>query len=72
MNVNHTNICGWTPLLEAVILQDESPAQIEIVRLLLEAGADPTMVDQWGVSPLQHARDKGSVAIAALLEAALA
>ncbi len=72
VNVNHTNICGWTPLLEAVILQDESPAQIEIVRLLLEAGADPTMVDQWGVSPLQHARDKGSVAIAALLEAALA
>ncbi|RMB61371.1 ankyrin repeat domain-containing protein [Tessaracoccus antarcticus] len=70
VNVNLTNICGWTPLLEAIILQDGGPVQQEIVALLLDAGADPTMVDQWGVSPLEHARDKGFTEIADLLTAA--
>ena len=70
VNVNLTNICGWTPLLEAIILQDGGPVQQEIVKLLLDAGADPTMVDQWGVSPLQHATDKGFSEIADLLTAA--
>ncbi len=70
VNVNLTNICGWTPLLEAIILRDGGPVQQEIVRLLLEAGADPAMVDQWGVSPLAHAKEKGFTEIAALLTAA--
>lgn len=69
VNVNLTNICGWTPLLEAIILQDGGPVQQKIVKLLLDAGADPSMVDQWGISPLQHARDKGFTEIAALLTA---
>ena len=70
MNVNHTNLCGWTPLLEAVILRDGGPEQQEIVRILLDAGADPKMVDQWGVSPLQHAEKLGFAEIAELLRAA--
>ena len=69
VNVNLTNICGWTPLLEAIILRDGGLVQQEIVKLLLDAGADPGMVDQWGVSPLQHAQDKGFTEIAALLTA---
>ncbi len=68
MNVNHTNLCGWTPLLEAIILGDGGPEQQEIVRILLEAGADRNMVDQWGVSPLQHAKKLGFSEIAQLLE----
>lgn len=72
VNVNLTNICGWTPLLEAIILRDGGPVQQEIVKLLLDAGADPGMVDQWGVSPLQHAVDKGFTEIAELLSAAKA
>lgn len=71
VNVNHTNICGWTPLLEAIILRDGGPVQQEIVTLLLAAGADPTMVDQWGITPLQHARDKGFDALAAILADAI-
>lgn len=72
VNVNLTNICGWTPLLEAIILRDGGPVQQDIVKLLLDAGADPAMVDQWGVSPLQHAKDKGFTEIAELLTAARA
>lgn len=72
INVNYTNLCGWTPLLEAIILRDGGPAQQEIVRLLLAAGADPAMVDQWGVSPLAHAQEKGFTELAAILQAALA
>ncbi|MBK7821010.1 MAG: ankyrin repeat domain-containing protein [Tessaracoccus sp.] len=72
INVNYTNLCGWTPLLEAIILRDGGPAQQEIVRLLLAAGADPAMVDQWGVSPLAHAQEKGFAELADLLQAALA
>lgn len=70
MNVNYTNLCGWTPLLEAVILRDGGPAQQEIVKILLDAGADPNMVDQWGVSPLAHAKKLGFAEIAELLVAA--
>ena len=71
-NVNHTNVCGWTPLLEAIILRDGGDAQQEIVRLLLAAGADPTMVDQWGVSPLEHAEQRDFGAIAGILADAVA
>ncbi len=68
MNVNYTNICGWTPLLEAIILRDGGPVQQEIVQILLDADADPNMVDQWGVTPLAHAEKLGFPEIAELLK----
>jgi len=67
IDVNHVNNLGWTALLEAVILSDGGPAHIEIVRLLLEAGADPNIADKDGVSPLEHARDRRYDAIAAMI-----
>ena len=70
MNVNLTNICGWTALLEAIILRDGGPVQQEIVAILLAADADPKMVDQWGVSPLAHAEKLGFSEIAELLKKA--
>ncbi|EFI51329.1 ankyrin repeat domain-containing protein [Afipia felis] len=72
VNVNHTNLCGWTPLLEAIILNDGGPRQQEVVRLLLAAGADPAMADQWGTSPVQHALKKGYTELADILAQALA
>lgn len=71
INLNHTNLCGWTPLLEAILLRDGGPVQQEIVRLLLVNGADPTMVDELGVSPLAHAERLGFDEIAATLREAL-
>lgn len=70
LDVNHVNRLGWTALLEAIILgQGKTPHQ-EIVRALIEAGADVNLADPDGVTPLQHARKKGFKKIAALLEAA--
>jgi uncharacterized protein len=67
MNVNHVNDLGWTALLEAVILGDGSAPYQQIVRILLDAGADPAIADRDGNTALEHARSKGFTAIAELL-----
>lgn len=59
INVNHTNFVGWTPLIEAIILNDGGPTQQAIIKLLIEHGADTQMVDKYGVTPLELAREKG-------------
>jgi hypothetical protein len=70
INVNHTNFVGWTPLLEAIVLNDGGAKQQEIVKLLLDHGANPHMTDKYGKTPLELAREKGFNAIADLLLAA--
>lgn len=70
INVNHTNFVGWTPLLEAIVLNDGGEKQQEIVKLLLDHGANPHMTDKYGKTPLALAREKGYHAIAELLIAA--
>lgn len=67
INVNHTNFVGWTPLLEAIVLNDGGARQQEIVKLLLDNGANPHMTDKYGKSPLELARKKGFHEIADLL-----
>lgn len=70
INVNHTNFVGWTPLLEAIVLNDGGETQQTIVALLLEHGASPHMTDKYGKTPLELAREKGFDKIAQLLIAA--
>ncbi len=70
MDVDHVNNLGWTALLEAVILGDGGTAHQETVQALLDGGADPGLADGDGVTPLQHAEDKGQDEIAELLRAA--
>lgn len=70
ININHTNFVGWTPLLEAIVLNDGGATQQEIVRLLLEHGANPHMTDKYGKTPLTLAQEKGYTDIARLLVAA--
>lgn len=67
INVNLTNFVGWTALIEAIILRDGGPVQQEIIRLLLEHGADPHLTDQWGVAPIDLAREKGYAEIVGIL-----
>ena len=66
---DHVNKLGWTALLEAVILGDGGPVHTEIVRLLVEAGANPNIADREGVTPLVHAKRHGYALMARILEA---
>ncbi len=68
IDVDHINRLGWTALLEAVILGDGGPDHQQIVRLLLAAGADPTIPDKDGVTALEHAQTRGYTALVRLLK----
>ena len=70
IDLDHINDPGWTALLEAVILGDGSERYQQIVRILLDAGADPTIADNEGVTPLGHARANGYDEIARTLSSA--
>lgn len=70
VDVNHVNNLGWTALLEAIILSDGGLRHQEIVRMLVAAGAELNIPDREGVTPLQHARQKGYRDIADTLKAA--
>ena len=67
IDVNHVNRLGWTALLEAVILGDGGSRHQEIVRILLDAGADPTVTDHRGMTALDHALAKGYTRLARIL-----
>jgi uncharacterized protein len=66
--LDHVNNLGWTALMEAVILGDGGPRHLETVSALIEAGADTRIADRQGVTPLQHAKARGYVAMVSLLE----
>ena len=68
IDIDHVNNLGWTALLEAVILGDGGPVYQEIVGLLLEAGADRSIGDDQGITPLDHARTRNQTEIVRLLE----
>ncbi len=70
VDVDHVNHLGWTALLEAILLSDGGPRHQEVVRLLVDAGADVTIADSDGITPLQHARQKGYDDIVKILESA--
>jgi uncharacterized protein len=65
--VNHVNNLGWTAMQEAILLNNGGPRQQEVVRLLLEAGADPNIRDPEGRTALQNAERLGFAEIAALI-----
>lgn len=65
--LDHINNLGWTALIEAVILGDGGPRHQRVVKALLEAGADKSLTDRQGRTPLQMAEAAGYVAIAELL-----
>ena len=59
--IDHINNLGWTALIEAVILGDGGPDHIETIRALVEGGADKSIADRQGVTPLEHARMRNFV-----------
>lgn len=68
IKIDHVNNLGWTALLEAIILGDGGKNHTEVVRLLVDAGANVNLADRNGVTPLQHAKQRGFREIVAILE----
>jgi ankyrin repeat protein len=66
--LNHVNNIGWTALMEAIVLGNGGTNHTATVRALVEAGADVNIADKQGATPLQHARRRGYVEIARILE----
>ncbi len=66
--LNHVNNLGWTALMEAVVLGNGGANHTATVRALVEAGADVNIADKQGATPLQHARRRGYVEMARILE----
>ncbi|MEC3468715.1 ankyrin repeat domain-containing protein [Bacillus tropicus] len=56
IDVNHVNNLGWTALMEAIVLSNGNETQQQVIRLLIEHGADVNIPDNDGFTPLEHAR----------------
>ncbi len=57
--LDHVNNLHWTAVMEAVVLGDGGPNHQAVLDALLDAGADRTLADRDGVTPLQHAENRG-------------
>jgi ankyrin repeat protein len=68
IRVNHINRMGWTALFEAILLGGGDERHMEIVRLLVDAGADFNLQDKDGASPLAHAKNRNYTGIVKILE----
>jgi ankyrin repeat protein len=68
--LNHVNNLGWTALMESIVLGNGQRKHIDTLKALVEAGADVNIADKQGITPLQHARRRGYVEMARILEQA--
>lgn len=66
--LDHVNNLAWTALIEAVVLGDGGSSHVKTVEILVEAGADKTIGDRDGVTPLQHATKRGYTKMVELLK----
>ncbi len=66
--LDHINNLGWTALIEAVILGDGGVDHTATAKLLIDAGADTSIADSQGVTPLQHAKSRGFTEMIQLFE----
>ena len=68
--LDHVNNLGWTALMEAVVLGDGGSDHQACVQALVDAGADPSIADRGGITPLEHARSRGYTEIVELIAGA--
>lgn len=66
--LDHINNLDWTAMIEVVVLGDGGGNHIKSLMALLEAGANKDIADNQGVTPLEHARQRGFSEMVALLE----
>lgn len=66
--LDHINNLAWTALIEAVVLGDGGPDHIKTLQILVDAGADKSIGDRDGVTPLQHATSRGYAEMVEILQ----
>jgi uncharacterized protein len=66
--LNHVNNLGWTALMESIVLGTGGKNHTDTLKALVDAGADVNIPDRQGNTPLQHARRRGYVNMAKILE----
>ena len=66
--LDHVNNLNWTALIEAVVLGNGGPDHIQTVKYLVRAGADKSIADRDGQTPLDLARSYDFGEIIAILE----
>jgi uncharacterized protein len=57
--LDHVNNLGWTAVIESIVLGDGGPRHVETLRALAEAGADVSLPDRSGTTPVALARSRG-------------
>lgn len=57
--LDHVNNLGWTALIEAIVLGDGGPNHQQVVKDLINSGANVNLADRDGVKPLTLARQYG-------------
>lgn len=66
--LDHVNNLGWTAAIEAVVLGDGGERHQKSLKLLIDAGADTSIADRSGRTPLDLARERGYEAMVKMLE----
>lgn len=57
--LDHVNNLGWTALIESIVLGDGGYRHVRTAKALIDAGANVSIADRSGVSPLSHAKQRG-------------
>ncbi|WP_170477428.1 ankyrin repeat domain-containing protein [Ruegeria arenilitoris] len=57
--LDHVNNLHWTAVMEAVVLGDGGSDHLAVLDALLAAGADRSIADRNGTTPLEHAELRG-------------
>jgi hypothetical protein len=68
--LDHVNNLHWTAAIEAVVLGDGGPRHQATLRALVDAGANLTLADRTGRTPLELARSRGFDPMVRILESA--
>jgi ankyrin repeat protein len=68
--LDHVNNLGWTALIEAIVLGDGGRRHTETLAALIEAGANVSLADREGRTPLALAQARGHAAMAERLRRA--
>jgi len=68
--LDHVNNLGWTALIESIVLGNGGEHHTNVLKLLVDAGANINLANRNGTTPLQLARQQGFDSMAEYLELA--